>query len=144
MESNSSERFVGSVKWFNNRNGFGFITASDGSHAGKDIFVHHSAIQVSNDQYRYLCQGEYVEFNLASATSGKHDIQATNITGVKGGKLMCEIQRENPRPRFQHQRRSQPPNDGFVQVQHKRERPYGRPQGRPYRKPYDNKPSDKQ
>jgi len=123
--------FVGSVKWFNNRNGFGFITASDGPYAGKDIFAHHSAIQVSNEQYRYLCQGEYVEFTVSTAANGKHDIQATHITGVKGGKLMCETQRENPRPKsryprpYQH-RNSQSRDDGFTQVQRRREPSYRR------------------
>jgi len=60
------ERLLGRVKWFNNKAGYGFITVTDGSHSGSDIFVHHSAIGVSSEQYRYLVQGEYVEFGLST------------------------------------------------------------------------------
>jgi cold shock CspA family protein len=38
----STERFTGRVKWFNNKAGYGFITATDGPNSGTDIFVHHS------------------------------------------------------------------------------------------------------
>lgn len=91
----SSERFLGRVKWFNNKAGYGFITITDGSRSGSDIFVHHSAVQVENQQYKYLVQGEYVEFNLANTTSGDHEWQATNVNGIKGGKLMCETRFES-------------------------------------------------
>jgi len=57
-------RLVGQVKWFNNKAGYGFITVSDGEQAGKDIFIHYSTIRVTNSQYKYLVQGEYVEFTL--------------------------------------------------------------------------------
>ena len=62
--SSSSERFIGRVKWFNNKAGYGFVTITDGSRAGSDVFVHHSSIKVDSEQYKYLIQGEYVEFNL--------------------------------------------------------------------------------
>jgi CspA family cold shock protein len=92
--THSSERFIGRVKWFNNKAGYGFITVTDGSRSGSDIFVHHSAIEVENQQYKYLVQGEYVEFNLIKTTSGDHEWQASNINGIKGGKLMCETRRD--------------------------------------------------
>ncbi len=120
---NSSNRFIGSVKWFNNRSGFGFITASEGPQTGKDIFVHHKAIKVAMNQYTYLCQGEYVEFDLSSANNDKHDIQATNVTGVRGGKLMCETQHENPkhnRPQYRQPHSRSQTNDGYIQVQRRR------------------------
>ena len=41
-ETNSSERFTGRVKWFNNKAGYGFISITDGAQAGTDVFVHHS------------------------------------------------------------------------------------------------------
>lgn len=88
------ERLIGRVKWFNNKAGYGFITVTDGSHSGSDIFVHHSAIGVSNEQYRYLVQGEYVEFELSSVQSGNHQYQASVVSGIKGGKLMCETRNE--------------------------------------------------
>jgi cold shock CspA family protein len=99
--SNSSSiinnRLTGRVKWFNNKTGFGFITALEGDHRDSDVFVHHSTIKVAQDQYRYLVLGEYVEFELSKIvdSSNKHEFQAANVTGVKGGKLICETRWEN-------------------------------------------------
>ena len=80
------------VKWFNNRAGYGFLTVSDGDRKDTDVFVHHSALQVSEDQYKYLVAGEYVTFDL-STTSNDHEFQATQVRGVNGGRLMCETRR---------------------------------------------------
>ena len=90
----SAERLTGRVKWFNNKAGYGFITVTDGSHSGSDIFVHHSSIGVASQQYKYLVQGEYVDFDLSSTPGGSHEFQATNVVGIKGGKLMCETRNE--------------------------------------------------
>jgi CspA family cold shock protein len=90
----SSERLIGRVKWFNNKAGYGFITVTDGDRSGSDIFVHHSSVNVENQQYKYLVQGEYVEFDLSKTTSGTHEWQASNVGGIKGGKLMCETRNE--------------------------------------------------
>ena len=92
--SASASRLIGRVKWFNNKAGYGFITVTDGNRSGSDVFVHHSAISVENQQYKYLAQGEYVEFSEVNATSGPHQYQASNVLGVNGGKLMCETRRE--------------------------------------------------
>jgi cold shock CspA family protein len=89
-----SDCLTGRVKWFNNKAGFGFITVTDGPRSGTDVFVHHSAINVENQQYKYLVQGEYVEFVLIKTTSGDHEWQASNISGIKGGKLMCETRHD--------------------------------------------------
>ena len=128
-----TERFVGKVKWFNNKSGFGFITVStSGDFAGKDIFAHYSAILVDN-QYKYLVQGEYVEFEITSTTNGEHEHQATNITGILGGDTMCETRRLNrppeDKPRKEPHRRDQERQDedgerqddeGFTPVAKKR------------------------
>jgi CspA family cold shock protein len=90
----SSDRFMGRVKWFNNKAGYGFITVTDGPKAGSDIFVHHSSIKVDAQQYKYLVQGEYVEFGLSSVSSGDHECQSSDVSGIKGGKLMCETRHE--------------------------------------------------
>lgn len=90
----SEERLIGRVKWFNNKAGYGFITVTDGSQAGTDVFVHHSTIGVSSQQYKYLVQGEYVEFSISATQNGSHPFQASNICGIKGGKLMCETRNE--------------------------------------------------
>ena len=90
----SADRLIGRVKWFNNKAGYGFITVTDGSQSGSDIFVHHSSIGVASQQYKYLVQGEYVDFNMSSTQGGAHEFQATNVVGIKGGKLMCETRHE--------------------------------------------------
>ena len=105
-----SSRLVGQVKWFNNKAGYGFITikAEDGS--AKDIFCHYSNLQVDESQYKYLVQGEYVQFVLAPLDDGKHEVQATQITGINGGQLMCQTRKMNAptMDRSQSVRRSRP------------------------------------
>jgi len=54
----------GTVKWFNDARGFGFITNEDGS----DVFVHHSAIQ--GDGFKSLAEGENVSFDVVSGPKG--------------------------------------------------------------------------
>ena len=90
-----SSKYTGRVKWFNNKFGYGFITVvstdADASAAiGSDVFAHHSEVSVGEDQYRYLVQGEYVEFSVVKTTSGNHDFQCSAIRGIHGGQLICE------------------------------------------------------
>jgi CspA family cold shock protein len=65
-------RTSGTVKWFNEQKGFGFITPADGQ---KDCFVHHSAIQ--GDGFRTLAEGEHVEFDVVQGQKGP---AAENVT----------------------------------------------------------------
>ena len=88
------DMLTGRVKWFNNKSGFGFLTITDGLSSGLDVFVHHSSIKVNTEQYKYLVQGEYVEFELTETSGGVHKYQASNVKGIKGGSLMCETRRE--------------------------------------------------
>ena len=81
---------IGRVKWFNNKAGYGFITVTHGDQLGSDVFVHHSSIIVDKEQYRYLVQGEYVNFKLTNVESDQHQWQANKVTGINHGKLMCE------------------------------------------------------
>lgn len=90
--SDDNSRVTGCVKWFNNKAGYGFITVSSGQHTG-DVFVHHSAVNVGEEQYRFLVQGEYVEFDCMRVDDGPHQWQASNVTGPKSGRLMCETRR---------------------------------------------------
>jgi len=95
-------RFTGRVKWFNNKTGYGFITVTSrdsGEFLNLDVFVHHSAVVVSGQQYKYLVQGEYVEFKLSEMNSGQHKYQVLNVSGIDGGKLMCETRNENQETR---------------------------------------------
>ena len=93
-ETNSASRLTGRVKWFNNKAGYGFITVTDGEKTSMDIFVHHTSINVSDQQYKYLVQGEYVEFNLINVEHSTHECQAVDVGGIKNGKLMCETRHE--------------------------------------------------
>ena len=56
---------TGTVKWFNDAKGYGFITPDDG---GKDVFVHHTAIQMEG--FRTLATGQLVEFNVEPGRRG--------------------------------------------------------------------------
>jgi len=89
----TESRSVGLVKWFNSKVGYGFITQLDEDK--KEIFVHYSAIATADSQYKYLVQGEYVEFDLDKSTNDKHEYHAVNISGVRGGPIMCETRRLN-------------------------------------------------
>ena len=62
---------TGTVKWFNDANGYGFITPDDG---GEDLFAHFSAIKM--DGFKTLKQGQRVTFDLKEGEKGK---QADNI-----------------------------------------------------------------
>jgi len=85
--------YTGCVKWFN-RQGWGFLTITNEGHADEDIFVRWD--NLSCDGYKYLVQGEYVEFSIEhkpDAQEGR-EYQAANVCGVNGGKLMCETRHE--------------------------------------------------
>ena len=69
-----SNTMTGSVKWFNESKGFGFITPADGS---KDVFVHFSATQ--SDSFKTLFEGQNVTFNIEDGAKGP---SASNVVGL--------------------------------------------------------------
>jgi CspA family cold shock protein len=84
------QRQPGCVKWFNNKTGYGFIRNLESE---EDIFVHHTALNTVLS-YRYLVQGEYVEYDKGVHVKTGRTV-AVNVTGIKKGKLMCETRAEN-------------------------------------------------
>ena len=69
-----SNTMTGSVKWFNESKGFGFITPADRS---KDVFVHFSAIQ--SDSFKTLFEGQNVTFNIEDGAKGP---SASKVVGL--------------------------------------------------------------
>ena len=65
---------TGSVKWFNDSKGYGFLTRDDGE---KDVFVHHSAIQ--GQGFKSLTEGQRVEFDVVQGQKGP---AAENVVAV--------------------------------------------------------------
>jgi len=81
---------VGSVKWFNAKKGYGFVTVltQEQECSNTDVFVHFSNLNIRNDEYKRLFPGEYVSFNLGKNKDGR-DI-CIDMTGVMGGPLLTE------------------------------------------------------
>jgi len=71
MEEQGKEQ--GTVKWFNNEKGYGFISRA----SGDDVFVHHTAIQAEG--FKSLNEGDQVEFDVARGPKG---LQAQNVTKI--------------------------------------------------------------
>ena len=118
MSSESEvQRLTGMVKWFNNKSGFGFITVcGEGDFGGKDIFAHYSSIRVTNSQYKYLVQGEYVTFETKESDNSEHPFQAANVRGLYGNELMCET-------RWQTRQKSYAENGGDDEGKPRRHNP---------------------
>lgn len=79
----------GTVKWFDRRKGYGFITRDDGA---ADVFVHYSAIKEEGDEFKAMYEGDKVEFEVTEGSKGP---QASDLT----------ITKKAPRPSFKPQRR---------------------------------------
>jgi CspA family cold shock protein len=69
-----SNRIAGTVKFFNNEKGFGFISPEDGS---KDVFVHHTAIQ--SNGFRSLNEGDRVEFSIEPSNKGPRAAEVVKL-----------------------------------------------------------------
>jgi CspA family cold shock protein len=67
---------TGSVKWFNNAKGYGFVRPDTG---GDDLFVHYSYIKM--DGYRSLKAGQFVQFDIQASNNGFHAVNLTTLGG---------------------------------------------------------------
>mmetsp|Transcript_41970 Transcript_41970/g.58962 ORF Transcript_41970/g.58962 Transcript_41970/m.58962 type:complete len:288 (-) Transcript_41970:138-1001(-) len=89
-------RIQGTVKWFSNKKGYGFIEpTSDNAPTTEDIFVHQSSI--TSDGYRTLFEGWEVEFDAVNDDEGK--LKADNVTAVGGGPCTGPRPERRPRPK---------------------------------------------
>lgn len=74
MKARCSNMKTGTVKWFDNKKGYGFIARED----GKDIFVHYTAILTEG--FKTLEEGQSVQYDVVE---GKRGLQASNVTALK-------------------------------------------------------------
>jgi CspA family cold shock protein len=70
----SQQRITGTVKWFNDDKGFGFLSQE----GGKDVFVHQSAI-MGQDGYRSLSEGDRVEFTIEQGAKGPAAVDVRKV-----------------------------------------------------------------
>ncbi len=69
----SSQRITGTVKWFNDAKGFGFLSQE----GGKDVFVHHSSIEAEG--FRSLTEGDKVEFSVEQGPKGPSAVHVRRV-----------------------------------------------------------------
>ena len=79
--------YIGYVKWFNKKKGYGFITITDGGHQGEDVFCHFSDIATEN--YKIVYPGEFVSCDVETKKDdGK--LICKNVTGVHEYPLLVD------------------------------------------------------
>lgn len=118
---------LGRVKWFNSRLGYGFITVTMGDEE-MDIFIHQSNVRPNVSKYRTLREGEYVSLNVSESQDTR---QAIDVTGVNGGPLNCDLERnQKPRRGGRHEESDEHTNgsEEFTEVSSGRDRRRRRPE----------------
>lgn len=94
-----TDKYIGQIKFFDKDRGFGFILRLEDK---KEFFVHFTAIKPTIQCWNVLYKGEYVEF---SVTEGSKGPQASDVTGIQGGSLLCEHEFEYRRRRANRRRK---------------------------------------
>ena len=92
MNTSTEETFVGRIKWFNNKKGFGFLSNCE---TNEDVFVHHTGIKLGEEAlnsdvniFKTVIEGEYVSYQKKMDSEQRS--VAKNVTGIMGGPLLCE------------------------------------------------------
>lgn len=80
----------GTVKWFNPKKGFGFISPASGE---SDVFVHYTAVNVPEGAFKTLNQGDEVSFDVADGRKGK---EARDVTVTKAAPRQPRMRRDGP------------------------------------------------
>ena len=92
MSTSTEETFIGRIKWFNNKKGFGFLSNCE---TNEDVFVHHTGIKLGEEAlnssvniFKTVIEGEYVSYQKKMDKEQRS--VAKNVTGIMGGPLLCE------------------------------------------------------
>lgn len=92
MSTSTEETFIGRIKWFNNKKGFGFLSNCE---TNEDVFVHHTGIKLGEEAlnsdvniFKTVIEGEYVSYQ--KKMDNEQRSVAKNVTGIMGGPLLCE------------------------------------------------------
>jgi len=101
-----AERFTGQVKFFDKDRGFGFIVRISDK---KEYFVHFTAVKPTTQCWNVLYKGEYVEFSVTDGNKGQ---QASDVTGIDKGSLLCEHEFEYRRRRYQKRKQKNTSKSG--------------------------------
>mmetsp|Transcript_61361 Transcript_61361/g.72887 ORF Transcript_61361/g.72887 Transcript_61361/m.72887 type:complete len:320 (-) Transcript_61361:216-1175(-) len=94
-DQQEAQKVQGTVKWFSNKKGYGFITPAEGSPVDSDVFVHQSSIH--SQGYRTLDEGWNVEFTVGDDDGGR--VKAENVTAPGGGPCTGPHRRRDPNRR---------------------------------------------
>lgn len=83
---------IGTVKWFDSKKGYGFISPDEG---GKDIFVHHTAIDMAG--YRQLTEGQKVEYIAVDGSKGPQAADVKSLEDVESRKSKSTTNQRGPK-----------------------------------------------
>jgi cold shock CspA family protein len=95
QQEQEAQKVQGTVKWFSNKKGYGFITPAEGSPTDSDVFVHQSSIH--SQGYRSRDEGWNVEFTIGDDDGGR--VKAENVTAPGGGPCTGPHRRRDPNRR---------------------------------------------
>ena len=92
MSASTEDTYIGRIKWFNNKKGFGFLSNCE---TNEDVFIHHTGISLGEESlnsnvniFKTVIEGEYVSYQKKIDKEDRS--VAKNVTGVHGGPLLCE------------------------------------------------------